>query len=1011
MPTVDIDKIAVGDKYRNNTVMSIDEEVKDLKNGKVKIRKLIKLDDGMIVIEDALYDFEEIVGEYKELQYNEIAFPDMSPSKKKKKKKKDKKQYESPPTPIPVLDTEDDEDEEESRRETEQAAIREAEQKERLEAEEKARHEAQEAARHEAEERARMEAEEEETRRRTREAEERAKMEAEEEENRRRRREAEERARMEAEEEENRRREAEADLRRKEAQELQRIKQLRDSWAPQTIFAYTSHNEDEGDFPRGVWKVPPGFDTAYDTEAWPVKEVLLYPPNKFLPSSSNNTPHGYWQYSDPSLQPSERDTEWIPLNQRPDAPITLLLPGQEKPHHSLLVGEWCMNDSTIWPPPKQPKTYTIHPPGSIPSNSLNGDQNAGIWRVGSQFPGTDDGDWILSEVLAYEAGHEPQTLSEDKTQGPWGVAKGAEPNENGCFHPSDVWFLMPGEKMPDEDEWDCRGTWVLDSEKNKQWPPYKLHPVAATVHHEENGDPSHGAWIENSGIKACDWRPQKVLAYVEGHGPENVDSSQPQGLWGRTLEARPDADGNYAPTDTWYVFPGEDAPCEEEWDCQGTWVADPNEAWLPFEESPPEPQKFNVKHPGSDDPGNGIWRFGDGFPNDIEEDNWELAPVLAYELGDEPEDLNDKPHGLWGRAVDAKADENGNYDPHDTWFIYPEATPPGEDEWNCCGAWMLDNAASAQWPPYSESSPSVVEPTLATIFPEKKAAKEIVESGKPKGTWKYTPGKKVMDAGKKPKNVLLFMDGQEIDEDAARNGGVWGYAPGAEPDPHGCYSPIDLWCFAQGEMPPPDNEWQCQGRWIPKDPPTELKPTSTSNDSQTSTKSSHGSSKETVKRKITRIRRFPDSAWVFPSEQHAPAGQKGNLQGVWSTPPGDQPGGKLGVKYKEGEPMEVIVHKRGKEPSESDLKKMASGKWGYTKAAKPNDRGIMDPKDIIFFPPGIDCSSDVNEEGIWSCPGALIKETTAWRFDDDHNIVHLKTTEILFMGETTKFTTEYVSKK
>ena len=107
MPTVDIDRIQVGSTYRNNIVTKIDEEVKDLKNGKVKIRRLITLDDGMIVVEDSLYDFEEIVGEYKELQYNEIDFPDISPSKpkspKKSPKKKKKKDKESEVARFPKL--------------------------------------------------------------------------------------------------------------------------------------------------------------------------------------------------------------------------------------------------------------------------------------------------------------------------------------------------------------------------------------------------------------------------------------------------------------------------------------------------------------------------------------------------------------------------------------------------------------------------------------------------------------------------------------------------------------------------------------------------------------------------------------------------------------------------------------------------------------------------------------------------------------------------------------------
>ncbi|KAL3906398.1 MAG: hypothetical protein SGILL_009287, partial [Bacillariaceae sp.] len=226
----------VGSTYRNNIVTNIDEEVNDLKNGKVKIRRLITLDDGMIVVEDALYDFEEIVGEYKELQYNEIDFPDISPTKMKspkkspkKKKKKDKESEDTVPAP-PDLESEDDGAEEELKRRAEEAARRKAEENARLEAEETARREAEESARLEEEERRRREAEEQ------------------------ARRAAEEQARLE--EEERRRREAEEERRRREIEEADRIRRLRANWKPQKMVAYTGDNEDRDDPVRSAWRLP-----------------------------------------------------------------------------------------------------------------------------------------------------------------------------------------------------------------------------------------------------------------------------------------------------------------------------------------------------------------------------------------------------------------------------------------------------------------------------------------------------------------------------------------------------------------------------------------------------------------------------------------------------------------------------------------------------------------------------------------------------------------------------------
>jgi hypothetical protein len=998
MPTVDIDRITVGSIYRNSIVTNIDEEVNDLKNGKVKIRRLITLDDGMIVIEDALYDFEEIVGEYKELQYNEIDFPDISPKKKKshkkekkKKKKKDKDRENPPASAFVDLDNEDDDGEDEGKREAEESARCEAEEASRREAEERSRQEEKERQRHEAQEQVR--------------------------------REAEERARLE---EARRRREEEKERRRREADEAERIKQFRENWKPQKMMAYTSDNEDKGDPVRSAWRLPE--EKKFDSTLWPVKDVVLYPPNKPLPDSTRNdknTPNGYYCYSAPSLQPGEKDTDWIPADTS-DAQFLVFLPGQQPPRGpNMLVGEWCMGAPTVWPPKKEPKACTIHPPNSRPAPAANVDseQQHGIWKIGSDFPHMDESNWNLSSVFMYDAGHEPESIDPKKPQGPWGLAPGAKPNENGVYNPEDLWFLFPGEETPADHDWDCRGIWVLDAKDCSNWIPFKEPPTTTTVHHRDkisnakNGCcSSHqdkAIWINHPDVKASKWVPQNVFAYKKGSEPDNLDPLIPQGLWGRATHAKPDMNGRFNPIDTWYVFPGEDPPNDDEWDCKGTWALDPSENWKPYDETP-QPRRFYVcpssQLKNGKDQGSAIWRIGDGFPNSIDEDNWELLPILAYEFGDEPEDVKEKTNGLWGQAKDAEPDENGNYDPNDTWFIYPGDTPPGDGEWDCCGTWTLDDMTEAapQWPPYRK--PALVEegPFLATIFPEKKALKESTETGKLKGMWKYTPGKKVMDAGKKPKEVLLRIEGNELNEKEAKHGGVWGYAPGAEPDTDGNYSPLALWCFAPSETPPLDSEWQRKGTWVPKELP---KPTqkfsSPSNHSQSSTMSRN---LQACKEKKVRVRRFPHSAWVFPDQQHAPQGEKGNLQGIWSTPPGDQPGGKLGIKYKDGEPMEVMIHKHGMHPSEADLKKTAHGKWGYHKDAQPNDRGIMDPKDIIFFPPGVDCGSNVNGEGIWTCPGAVIKETMSWKFEGDE-IKHFKKTEIHFMDTVTEFATEYIKKQ
>lgn len=993
MPTVDIDKITVGSVYRNNVVTKIDEEVKDLKNGKVKIRRLISLDDGMVVIEDALYDFEEIVGEYKELQYNEVPFPDMSLGKKtktKKKKKKDGLETAKPPA-SPILDDVDNIVEEAKAKATHknEPVVTDSE-------EEQARIEAQEATCLEAEEQMRDLA----------------------------RRKATEQARLE--EEERRLREA-------EEAEKERIRRLRDNWQPLKMPAFTSYNDDIGEHTRGTWDLPSltaGRD--YDPKNWPAKEVVLYPPNKMIPHSNSvksGSPHGFWCYNNEALQPEEIDTEWIPRESVDGkAPFSLYLPGQKPPFRDgMIVGEWNMPSSKIWPPPKDPRVYKVH----LPSNASYGaetNENIGIWKIGEGFPHTDEGAWNVCQVLVYNSRCPIENNGEEVPQGPWGIAASATPNKDGVYSPEDVWFILPDEEVPGDDEWACQGTWLVHEKCKNDWPPYNQMPTVTIVYHEDNVDElgrakeisNRAIWVQNSNVDSRDWLPQQVITYKKGHEPDDLDPSKPHGLWGRDPDAKRDAEGNYSPMDVWYVFPGEESPNDDEWICEGVWTVESQEKWFPYQASPPEAQELQVCHPsqlnGNLDSGNAVWRIGEGFP-DVDEDNWELASVQAYEFGEEPINAKEKPHGLWGRAVDAVPDKNGDFARSDTWLVYPGDIAPDDNEWNCCGIWILDDskAENPQWPPYKERSQnlkSLSGPIVATIFPEKKARKENSTRGKQKGVWRYTAGKKVMDAGKQSKDVVLHFDGQGSEAKGTKHGGFWGYAPGAEPNSEGIHASCDLWCFAQGETLPPGDEWQYQGFWVPKDlPKSQIGQILASPSAHSIGSRALQCSSENPASKRTRVRRFAQSAWVYPSKEHAPPGHENNLQGIWSTPPGDQPGGKLGIKYKDGEPMEVMVHKRGKEPCQSDLKKMAHGKWGYAKDAQPNSRGIMDPKDIIFFPPGTDCGPDVAEEGVWSCPGAIIKVTTKWKFDEDSNIIHFKCTEIHFMNTVTTFTSEYIKKQ
>jgi hypothetical protein len=394
----------------------------------------------------------------------------------------------------------------------------------------------------------------------------------------------------------------------------------------------------------------------------------------------------------------------------------------------------------------------------------------------------------------------------------------------------------------------------------------------------------------------------------------------------------------------------------------------------------------------------GVWTFEPGSSNLLSDvtASWKPQAVWIYKTGNEPavRDLA-SPHGVWGIAPGENPDEDGFYAPSDTWFYAPGETPPENDDWQPQGTW---SAPGADWPPSRESSKKKLpetkrsdskEPRSAWVFPQKKITKQALEKDKPKGFWKYAPGKKVMDAGKNPKEVLMYENGEEPSNFDQSKGGMWGYAPGAEPDEDGNYAPSDIWFFAPKETPPED--WRPIGIWtfkVASKEPAKNNPKPTTPPKQEKNK---------------RVRRYPNSVFVYPSIDKAPQnGEKNNHQGVWAISPG-KPDGKA---EDDGEPLEIIIHKKGKEPDKLD--KTPHGVWGYANGATPDGNGVIDPKDMLFYPPGQMPPSDIKFEpaGVWSFPGARIEESFTYRFEGA-DMLYFKKTEIFFMDTVTTFTSEF----
>ena len=143
----------------------------------------------------------------------------------------------------------------------------------------------------------------------------------------------------------------------------------------------------------------------------------------------------------------------------------------------------------------------------------------------------------------------------------------------------------------------------------------------------------------------------------------------------------------------------------------------------------------------------------------------------------------------------------------------------------------------------------------------------------------------------------------------------------------------------------------------------------------------------------------PDSAWVYPTPASAPEeGEIDNLQGIWSMPP---------AKGSGTEPVEVNIHPKHKEPK-SDGKTDIHGAYGYINGAKPDPDGVVDPANVVFYPPGQkDYSPDFEHIGWWSAPESHSKTTISWRFEGE-DCLNVKTHTVNVMGHEMTFVKEWI---
>ncbi|CAJ1965587.1 unnamed protein product [Cylindrotheca closterium] len=142
----------------------------------------------------------------------------------------------------------------------------------------------------------------------------------------------------------------------------------------------------------------------------------------------------------------------------------------------------------------------------------------------------------------------------------------------------------------------------------------------------------------------------------------------------------------------------------------------------------------------------------------------------------------------------------------------------------------------------------------------------------------------------------------------------------------------------------------------------------------------------------------PNSVWVYPTVASAPKqGEPNNLQGVWSSPPGKDAG---------TDPVEVNIHPKNKEPKRSDGKNI-HGQYGYINGAKPDADGVVDPANIVFYPPETkEFAPDFEQVGWWSSPESNSETHVSWRFEGS-DMLYTKKQTINFLGRTMVFESEW----
>jgi len=733
------------------------------------------------------------------------------------------------------------------------------------------------------------------------------------------------------------------------------LSEPRDEWEPQPVWVcpQSSLNEDNDEEwkPSGTWSFNAD-NVPEDAEDWAPCQVMVYPTGKEPENLEDAKVHGVWGLSPTATR--EDDEDWKPSD------ILFVGPGDEPPPDWKPQGVWTLSppgnqsddSAEDWPPKRkvaQVETTTapdapannettlslekawIYPRKKAPKAIEDGTK-AGVW---ASIPGKKAKDSGKKPILVdlYEKGQEEQQ-GDSSELGVWGYAPNAEPSSTGHYLPSDMWFFAPGDKPPDDDAWQPRGTWS-----------------------DPSSQPKKSGKASKSGRKSKKTSPKKSL--LEPPPPALDDQeSDPDHIWRSPLEAG----YNPGPKQKQPNPTAPDSPTSE----KGVQVVTVH----PKSKLPARSEGDSIL---------GQWMTHDGKKTrPVDDGKWRVTEVQAYPDDKVPPEA--KVSGVWGVPIGAKPDEKGQWNPSDLWFFGPGEATPEDDAWNPQGVWTYSpEETRIDWPPLSEPRDEW-EPQPVWVCPaSSKPSNESDEEWKSSGTWSFGTDTPLEDAEDwAPCQIMVYPTGKEPEDiEDAKVHGVWGLSPTATRDDDEDWKPSDILFVPPGEEPPVD--WKPQGWWtlsapgnqsddsaedwpprrkVAKEEPSDMK--SWASNSTISTTLPPDAPNNDVMEPSSK------KAWIYPRKKAPKAVEDDTDAGVWSYTPGKK------VMDSGKKPILVDLYEKGQEPK-GDTSEL--GVWGYAPNAEPTSTGHYLPSDMWFFAPGEKPPDDDTWQprGTWSDPSSLPK--------------------------------------